>query len=369
MNVEQAGERHALHARCKRLIERLSDGSRDDAARDALLVDLAAYQARWVSPYAHFAEQRAAANGSNVERLAALPTDGFRHARISSRSESDELRLFRSSGTTDSSRSLHSFSDLSLYDLAAQAAGRYALFPDAEQMEMLIIAPHESELPDSSLSYMLSRFVHWFGNRRSTFLWPIDETQCTALVARLRNAERAGYPVALLGTSFGFVHLLDALGAERFALPEHSRIMQTGGFKGRSREVSPEAMRALLSTTFGIPEPWIIAEYGMTELSSQLYETTLREAALGLPTRPRRLWWPGWVRASVIDPETQLPRTDAERGLIRIDDAANLDSVACVQTADVGRRERDGIVVLGRAQGAEARGCSITADELLGKRS
>ena len=204
-----------------------------------------------------------------------------------------------------------------------------------------------------------------FGAPGSQHFWPLDQGALAALTRALQTAQGARRPVALLGTSFAFVHALDALGERRFQLPYGSRIMQTGGFKGRSRELSPEAMRAFLAERFGLDEAWIIAEYGMTELSSQLYESCLREAALDLPPTPRKLWAPPWVRASVLDPERQLPVLEGEPGLVRIDDAANLDSVSAIQTADVGVLQHGGLLLQGRAQGAVARGCSISADLLL----
>ena len=368
--------RSTLHDRIEALIQRLADGARDDAARDALLLEVAAYQRQHVAPYQHYVNQRLrsvarAPDGShtiaNVAEVPALPTDAFRFARIASRPPSEDVRTFRSSGTTQTERSLHALQDLSLYDSAARAAARYALFPELEQMALIILAPHERELADSSLSYMLARFVEWFGNDGSTHVWPLDEPELARLRLRLHAAERADMPVALLGTSFAFVHALDALGSERFQLPVRSRIMQTGGFKGRSREIAPHAMRALLEGAFGIPEVAIIAEYGMTELSSQLYENTLRAHVLQQPTVPRRLYTPGWVRSSIVHPETLAPVPAGELGLVRIDDLANLDSVAFIQTSDLGRADEHGITLEGRAPLAVLRGCSITADDLLSK--
>jgi hypothetical protein len=359
----------ALHARIRTLIEQLAAGGQAPATRDALLLDLARYQQAEVPPYGRFTSQRLARAGlaapSSIDQVPALPTDAFRFARISSRPESEDQRVFRSSGTTSDERSLHALQDLSLYDAAAQAAARYALFPDRERMPLLILAPHERELADSSLSYMLARFIEWFGEDTSTHIWPLSEPELERLCGRLESAEAAGLPVALLGTSFAFVHALDALAARRFALPARSRIMQTGGFKGRSREVAPEAMRAMLAHTFGVDPRYIVAEYGMTELSSQLYENTLRPAALGLPDPPRALWAPGWLRVSVVDPETLASLPDGEEGLVRIDDPANLDSCAFIQTADLGVLSDSGLQLRGRADAAVARGCSITADELL----
>lgn len=336
------------------------------AQRDALLLELAAYQRTHVAPYARFSETRLRGRSiSIVDDVPALPTDAFRFARISSRPASDDVRTFRSSGTTQDTRSQHALADLSLYDAAAEHAARHALFPDRERMPLIILAPHERELPDSSLSYMLARFVEWFGNDASSHVWPLDALELERLSARLHSAQAAAMPVALLGTSFAFVHAIDALGPARFQLPARSRIMQTGGFKGRSREVAPDAMRRLLADTFAVPEPLIVAEYGMTELSSQLYDSTLREALLAEPPTPRRLCAPHWVRVSVVDPETLRPLPQGQRGLVRIDDLANLDSVAFIQTSDLGELDHGGLTLRGRASDAVARGCSITADQLL----
>jgi hypothetical protein len=141
--------------------------------------------------------------------------------------------------------------------------------------------------------------------------------------------------------------------------------MQTGGYKGRSREVDPEVLLDAISARFGVAATRIINEFGATELSSQMYETTLREDIYG-PMGPRRLWVPPWVRATPVDPDTLQPVDGETVGILRIDDTANLDSVCCIQTADLARRLNDGIVVLGRTPGASPRGCSLAADQALG---
>jgi len=379
-------DRALLHARILALIDACADGSRHDELRDELLHDLTQYQLRTIPPYARFhSQRRVPATATGLDKIPAIPTDAFRFARLASHAATDDVRCFVSSGTTQDERSRHPFRDLTLYDRAARVAARYALFPDRERMLLVVLAPPEEALPESSLSYMLSRFMEWFGAPGSINVWRDDALDLHALSEVLVNAEMTGTPVALLGTSFGFVHAVDGLEGSRFQLPRASRIMQTGGFKGRSRELTPSAMRALLSDSFGVPEPYIVAEYGMTELSSQLYETTLRDAVLHNTVRSRHLWIPGWVRAVPVDPESLLPNFPSpspvrERGpggevasgaaipgLLRVDDPANLDSVSCIQTADLAYTEGDGIVVMGRAPGAIARGCSITADELLGK--
>jgi acyl-CoA synthetase (AMP-forming)/AMP-acid ligase II len=359
VNAQQAEQRALLKARVFALIDASADGTRHDDARDALLRDLHAYQLRWVAPYANFCAQ---SPGSEPR---ALPCDAFRFARISSRAEADDVRRFLSSGTTQDARSAHVFADLSLYERAAEVAARHMLFPEGERMQLMILAPRQQELPESSLSFMLARFEAWFGAGPSDYVWPLDAARVDQLCARSERACQDGRPLVLLGTSFAFVHALDLLGARKLNLPQGSRIMQTGGFKGRSRELSPAAMRALLSAQFGVPDALIVAEYGMTELSSQLYETPLRSALLGAGARARRLWAPPWLRVRVVDPERQTPLPEGREGLVRIDDAANLDSVCAIQTADLGVIEEGELVLRGRAQGAVLRGCSISAEQLL----
>ncbi len=356
-----------LAARIEATIDARADGSRDDAARDALLADLAAYQAATVEPYRQLCLR---ARGPGRGLAAAMPTDVFRYARMAGHPPTLDVRVFRTSGTTQAARGEHPLRTLALYDRAAEAAARRMLFPDRARMRLAILAPPPDEAPDSSLSYMLGRFVDWFGDPRpggATWIVRDGSLAIDALVAAIDGATRAGEPLALLGTSFAYVHAMDALGGRRFALPEGSRVLQTGGFKGRSRTIPADEMRASLAAGFGVPDPMIVAEYGMTEMSSQLYETTLRDALAGRTGEPRRLWIPGWVRALPVDPETLRPVPAGEVGILRIDDAANLDSVAAIQTADLARTVGDGIEVLGRAEGATPRGCSLAADAALAR--
>jgi hypothetical protein len=351
-----------LAARISAFIERCADGRRDDATRDALLAELSAAQSERVEPFRRFlaAEPRR----PRAFGLPALPTDVFRFARVAAHDPSADVRRFRTSGTTAAARGEHAFRDLSLYDLAARSGGRYALFPDRERMRLCVLAPREIELPDSSLSYMLARFMEWFAAPGSAYVFEAGRLQVEHLTALLDEAQAAHEPIALLGTSFAFVHAEDAL-RKRFVLPPGSRIMQTGGFKGRSRSVEPDEMLALLSERYALPAQYIVQEYGMTELSSQMYETPLRAAVTGAASAARRLWLPSWVRAEPIDPETLEPVSGDAVGLLRIDDLANVDSVCALQTSDLARRCEEGIQLLGRAPDAVARGCSIAVDEWL----
>jgi hypothetical protein len=178
-------------------------------------------------------------------------------------------------------------------------------------------------------------------------------------VSALRGAEG---PVALCGAAFAFVHLLDALerDAVRLTLPAGSRVMETGGFKGRSRELSRDALYAGIGERLGIPPARIVNQYGMTELGSQFYDSVLRE-----PHAPRRKLAPPWTRVRILDAETGGDARPGEVGAIAVTDLANTGSVLAVQTADLGRTRDGGFEVIGREPGAEQRGCSIAIDELI----
>lgn len=337
--------REALHQRIRALM--LADP--DEAAVESLFADLRAYQREQIPPYARMLAARS--------HLAGLPTDVFRFARIAAFPESQTKRTFRTSGTTHGARGEHHYRDLALYDLGARTAARRMLFPDVDKMRLILLVAPEEQVPDSSLGYMLARFTEWFGASYE-YVWPANAAALTAALAKSQE------PVALLGTSFAFVHVCDE--AERsWALPAGSRIMQTGGFKGRSRTLDASAMRALLGETFGIPESHIVSEYGMTELSSQMYETSLVDALAGR-TRERHYWAPWWMRVTPVDATTLQPTVETgDVGILRLEDAANLDSVACLQTADRGRLLPGGFQLLGRDPDAVPRGCSLAAEEAL----
>ena len=130
--------------------------------------------------------------------------------------------------------------------------------------------------------------------------------------------------------------------------------METGGYKGRSREVSKRELHRLIGERFGIEH--VVNEYGMTELSTQFYDERPGSDIKDVPA---------WARVLIIDPVTGKEAATGERGMIRVFDLANLWSSLCVQTEDLGVAHEAGkFEVLGRAAGAEVRGCSLNAETL-----
>jgi hypothetical protein len=165
----------------------------------------------------------------------------------------------------------------------------------------------------------------------------------------------------LAGTAFAFVHLEDALGPARLALPAGSRVMQTGGFKGMTREVDSGELREAIARRFAIPRAHVVGEYGMTELASQLYQ-----GGLGRGDDSERYWAPPWLCATAVDPVSLEPLPSGALGLARFVDLANIDSAVAIQTADRIVVDEDGAITLhGRQPGATPRGCSLALEHLL----
>lgn len=322
-------------------------------------------------------------------QIPAVPTAAFKDYEVTTLPPAQRTTLFLSSGTTEQrpSRHFHDAASLSVYESsllpwfqAHLLAGLAACAPSAtattstkssERMSLICLTPSPALAPHSSLVHMMetvSRSFPWrdclFGGRvEADGAWTLDMEQ---VVSALEKAATANAPLALLGTAFGFVHLLDYLAAHRrrFRLPAGSRVMETGGYKGRSRGLSKTDLHTLISQSLGIPEPYIVCEYGMSELSSQAYDRPAGFAGIGDQVAKRVFRFPPWARAQIISPETGREVGHGETGLIRVFDLANVHSVLAVQTEDLGVRRDDGLELLGRVATATPRGCSLmSADE------
>jgi len=336
---------------------------------DAWARAMFAHQFACNTPYRQFCERRGASPQTVAHwgEIPAVPTDAFKAAALVCGDPAEAAAVFRTSGTTagPERRGTHYLPDLALYDAALRAGFRAHLLPEGARMRMISLVPHPDEAPDSSLSHMAGAVVADFGTEKSGwFVSPEDGIDYARLAVALRHAEADDEPVCILGTAFALVHWLDALhnAGTRVRLPAGSRLMDTGGFKGRSREVTREELYSNVEKILGISPAWCVNEYGMTEMSSQFYDGVAGSASA---PAERLHAGPPWVRTQATDPETLRPLPHGEMGVLRHLDLANLGSVMAIQTADLGVTSPEGFRVLGRAQGAEARGCSLAMDDLL----
>lgn len=310
------------------------------------------------------AEGRTPQRITDWTQIPAVPTVAFKELELTSLPPTSRTAVFHSSGTTEQrpSRHFHHAESLALYE-ASLRAWFVPHLARGDALPFLSLTPPPTAAPHSSLVHMLAHVSatagaadsEFFGRVGSEQAWELDFDR---LAARLDAAVRAGKPVVLLGTAFSFVHLLDDLAARQrtVALPAGSRVMETGGYKGRSRVLSREALHDGIAHALGVPTSGIVCEYGMSELSSQAYRTSHATAETPL------FRFPPWARVVAISPETGRAVPHGEPGLLRIFDLANVWSVLAVQTEDLGvirEPATGGFELVGRAPRSEPRGCSL----------
>jgi hypothetical protein len=354
-----------------------------------------------------------------------VPVVAFKELEMSSIAPGERTAVFHSSGTSGQkpSRHFHYVASLQVYEDSLLPWFRRHFLPANHTpagLKYLFLTPEAASAQHSSLVHMFEtiRTQHaqagflFAGRMGADGSWEIDNT---AAIEFLERAIQDHQPVAVLGTAFNFVHFLDALSntGKRLRLPAGSRVMETGGYKGRSREMPKLELHAWICEMLGLTRSEIVCEYGMSELSSQAYDWVLGEGLLpspldilqpcviGGPVPPhprgegepsaasrgyvgvahptvssvnpqsqveggRSFHFPPWARVQLISPETGREVGDGEAGIIRVFDLANVYSVAPVQTEDLAVRHGDGFELLGRVSDSEPRGCSLMSSGGLG---
>jgi len=341
-----------------------------------LALALFALQFEHVLPYRRLCLARGAAPGSVAgwAQIPVVPAAAFKEWEFTSLAEGERTTVFHSSGTTERqpSRHWHNAESLALYEAALWPWFQAHCLADLpgdlnDRLGLVFLTPPPELAPHSSLVHMFETIRRNAGARLAAFTgllgsdggWGVDLDRTLALA---RRAEAAARPVFLLGTAFSFVHLFDILAASglRCQLPPGSRVLETGGYKSRSRALPKAELHARIARQLGVAPSHVVSEYGMCELSSQAYDGVAGHCAEDCRARVFR--FPPWARALVISPETGREVSEGETGLLRVYDLANVRSVLGIQTDDLAIRRADGFELVGRAAGAEPRGCSRQCD-------
>jgi hypothetical protein len=331
-------------------------GPMQDHEFNELALELFALQFKYNPAYRKICEAHRVTPGTieHSTQIPFVPTSAFKELDFSCIPPEERTTVFHSSGTTEQKPSRHSHcaESLKVYETSLWPWFQTNVI-DSKNFELAILTPPPQSAPNSSLVHKYETVRQKLGAPEPVFLGKIDSEGAWILdfdkaVASLRNVRK---PKLILGTAFSFVHLLDYLTERnlRFKLPEPSRVMETGGYKNRSRSMPRTELHLLMTELLRVPRENIICEYGMSELSSQAYDTS--------PERHFR--FPSWARVQIISPETGGEVGDGEIGLTRIFDLANVFSVAAIQTEDLAVRHGNGFELIGRATLAEARGCSL----------
>ena len=303
------------------------------------------YQATHNLIYAHYLDLLRV-EARHVLRLAdipCLPIGLFKTQALQS-GQWTPVRTFTSSGTTGSTTSHHLLRDEDWYRTGAQRTFERQYGPLAGRA-VLALLPAYLERSGSSLVFMAQDFIDRSGHPASGFFL----NDLPELARRLAALQRQGTPTLLLGVSFA---LLDLAEQHPISLDD-TMIMETGGMKGRRRELTREELHQTLAQAFRVEH--IHSEYGMTELLSQAYAP---RAGRFLPAPTLRV-----LPRDVTDP---FALTDHGRtAALNLIDLANLDTISFIASDDLGRVYADGsFEVLGRMDFSDVRGCNLLVGDL-----
>ena len=273
-----------------------------------------------------------------VEEIPFLPIQFFKsHAVLSSTQAVQET--FTSSGTTGSSVSKHMVTDLSWYTKSYTKGFEYFYGP-IEEYTVLGLLPNYLERDGSSLIYMVDDFIKKSNKPASGFYL----NNLTELSKTLIALDKKGEKVLLIGVTFA---LLDLIERQQFKL-QNTIIMETGGMKGRRKEIIRNELHEILCAGFGVSK--IHSEYGMTELLSQGYSSG--DGVFDCPP---------WMKILARDTEDALTMVGTNKtGGLNVIDLANYNSCSFIATQDLGKVDNNGsFEVLGRFDHSDIRGCNL----------
>ena len=273
-----------------------------------------------------------------IEEIPFLPIQFFKSHHVISSSKNIK-KTFTSSGTTGSITSKHHITDLSIYEESFKK-GFHSFYGDIKDYVVLALLPSYLEREGSSLIYMVDSLIKASNHKYSGFyLNNLHEISTT-----LKRLDKQGKKVLLVGVSFA---LLDLVEAYSFNL-NNTIVMETGGMKGRRKELIREELHNLLKSGFGVNT--IHSEYGMTELLSQAYSK-----GHGVFNCPN------WMRILTRETEDALTLTaPGKTGGLNVIDLANINSCSFIATQDLGRVSKDkSFEIIGRFDTSDIRGCNL----------
>jgi hypothetical protein len=347
----------------------LSSPRLDGDSFESLALDIARFQYE-LSPGFARSVKRHTGRLETLSDLPLIPTDVFRLARVAVHPPELDQIVFRTSGTTAEQSGSHPVRLLETKAHLALLQAERTLFSKYKRGVVVALSPPPKEAPSSSLVHLMQTLMTRFDGRALSndpqgvafgidepgrFLCPAQGIDIEGLRRAARIALHRSEPFFILTTSFALLATLEELDGEKLRCPDRTTIMITGGFKGRRTTLSEGELRRSSALTFGISPEQIIGEYGMTELSSQLFEGETK----GIYQAPP------WLQVTAVAPHDCRQVPDGEPGLAHFIDLANVDSCLSIVTQDLVRTVKGGIELLGRAPKAIPRGCSLPFEGLL----
>lgn len=301
-----------------------------------LALEIFTYQAKTIPIYKEYIQQLNKPTPKHYTEIPFLPISFFKTHKVCKQNIHPEL-IFKSSGTTGQARSQHFVEDATLYERSFLTAYSQ-LNGDPSRQVILALLPNYVEQGESSLVYMVDHLIQATQHSLSGFLLnSLDEIQRRYKLAIASNKE-----VVIFGVSYALLDL-----AEQNIDLSKARIIETGGMKGRRKELTKEELHEELKK--GLNIPFISSEYGMTELLSQGYSN-----ANGLFEHPS---WMKILIREMNDPFSYVEH--GKTGGINVIDLANINSCSFIATQDLGKLEDGKFRIMGRFDNADLRGCNL----------
>ena len=274
---------------------------------------------------------------NHYRQIPFLPIQFFKNKDILSSKDKVQV-IFTSSGTTGSIISKHHVTDLKIYE-ESYLKGFKHFYGNIEDYVVLALLPSYLEREGSSLVYMANDLIAKSNHPESGFYL----NDLSELTNKLNTLDKSGKKILLIGVSFA---LLDLVEKQQFKL-ENTIVMETGGMKGRRKEIIRSELHQILKNGFGVDQ--IHSEYGMTELLSQGYSTG--KGVFNCPP---------WMKILTRDTEDPLSIQEINKtGGVNIIDLANLNSCSFIATQDLGKTQNDTFEILGRFDNSDIRGCNL----------
>ena len=306
---------------------------------NALALEVYRYQSRNIPIYSQYVQELNKPTPTHYSEIPFLPISFFKTHEVCREGIVPQV-IFKSSGTTGQNRSQHLVEEVKIYEQSFFKAYELLVGKPEDQV-ILALLPSYVEQGESSLVYMVEQLVQATKNELSGFLLNSPEE----IEQRYQAAIKSNKEVVIFGVSYALLDL-----AEININLSKAKIIETGGMKGRRKEMTKDELHATLKA--GLNVPFISSEYGMTELLSQAYSNKdgLFEA-------------PSWMKILIREMNDPFSYVDnGKTGGINVIDLANIHSCSFIATQDLGRIENNQFRIMGRFDNADLRGCNLLID-------
>ncbi len=310
----------------------------------ALAIDIFSYQVKYNNVYRRYIQKLGIPTGnvSCLEDIPFLPVSFFKTHRVKSGNFRSDA-IFHTSGTTGRQTGRHYIKNLALYRKSLRE-GFELFYGNPGNYCIIALVPESSGILRSSLFYMSSRLIEWSENKLSGLYL----NRMESIPATIEKLKKKNEKTILFGVSFALLDLAEKYGKSL----DNVILMETGGMKGRRKEITRNELHSVLEKQFQVES--VHSEYGMTELMSQAYSK-----------KGGQFECPPWMKIFIrdmYDPFEFLPA--GKSGAVNIIDLANIDSCSFIETSDLGKINSNGTFeILGRFDHSDLRGCSLLLDQ------